>query len=237
MKLDKLLEYQDIDIKLRRQLDVVERSEDAKKIEQAKNEFAACRKTVEESEKASAALLEFFASGKKYFEEAQKRMESIESAASSEDSEEDINAIIADLDKLKKRLGEMEGKISDKKNRAEGVVKTYAAASERGRKIRDFHARAKERQDVLRGKIEPEINRLKARLKELEPEIEPEIMKQYKSLTHERIYPAFVEVYRDDKTFSCRGCGLALSQTNSSALSGKGYCVCESCRRIIYKKQ
>lgn len=235
MKLDKLLEYQDVDIKLRRQLDVIERSEDAKKIEQAKNEFAVCKKTVEDSEKASAALLEFFSTGKKYFDEAEKRLENIELVIEN-NTEEDLNVVIEDLDKLKKLISDMESKIADRKSRADGVIKSYAAANERGRKLREFHAMAKERQDTLRSKVEPEINRLRARLKELEPEIEPEIMKQYKSLTEERKYPAFVEAYRDDKTFSCRGCGLALSQTSSSALNEKGYCVCESCRRIIYKR-
>ena len=53
--LDKLLEYQKIDIELRKVLDEIERSDDNKKMEQARTEFNNAKSTVTETEKRRKA--------------------------------------------------------------------------------------------------------------------------------------------------------------------------------------
>lgn len=235
MRLEKLLEYQDIDIQLRRQLDVVEKSDDAKRIEQAKNEFASIRKIFQETERMAKQHIDYFESAKKFMAEINQKVNQIEKALESGNQEE-AQKLIDELTKIKNNLSELEEKIAERKKRAEGVIKKFESANEYGRKVKSVYSAASERQNTLMSKIEPQVERLKAKLKELEPDIDPEIMKRYKSLTAEHKYPAFVEAYLDDKVFSCRGCGIALSKTNSSVLTEKGYTVCESCRRIIYKK-
>lgn len=235
MNLEKLLEYQEIDIQLRRQLDILEKNEDVKKIEQAKNEFAIAKKKVQDSEKTAKQLVDYFESAKKYLSDINKKVSEIEKAIESGNLDK-VQNLTDELNKLKNKLIELEEKIVERKKLAEGVIKNYESANDYGRKIKNIYTAATQRQNALRNKIEPEINKLKAKLKELEPDIDSEIMNRYKSLTAEHKYPAFVEAYLDDKVFSCRGCGIALSKTNSSVLTEKGYTVCESCRRIIYKR-
>ena len=84
---------------------------------------------------------------------------------------------------------------------------------------------------------EQEINKYKFQLKELEPQIDPETMSKYKAIVADRKYPAITEVYvGEGNAYSCKGCGLQLSQKNVSVLNEEGSCVCETCRRLIYKK-
>lgn len=233
MNLKKLLEYQELDIQLRRVLDTIEKSEDFKKIETAKVKFSAAKKDAEDSEKNAAQLISFFNAGEKHFKDAEKQLAELETSI---EKTGDLDALIEQFAKLKARINDLEGKISAGKAEAEGVLNAYLDANERAKKLREIHAKAKERQDELYKSKEPQINELKSKMKAIEPQIDKEMLDKYRAITGEGKYPAFVEAYPVDKAFSCKGCGMKLSQTGMSQLSGKGYCVCETCRRVIYNK-
>ena len=87
--LDKLLEYQKIDIELRKVLDEVERSDDGKKLEQAKTEFNNAKNTVTETEKAAESIVSFYNNALAFMTESDKRIEEIAAKMeSTEDLEE-----------------------------------------------------------------------------------------------------------------------------------------------------
>jgi len=244
MKLDKLLDYQSQDIALKRIMSEIEKSEDFKKIELAKQEFAIAKKNVEDSEKNALSLVELFASLEKDYKDTQEKIEKlipqIEKLEAKldkkpQDVKEDFEKAISELGALKSKASEIESKLMDQKSKGDDTIQKYKAASERMKKVREFHAKAKERLDALQKSKEAEIKKIKAVLKDLEPQIDKAILTQYKAITSEGKYPAFVLAHVDGKNFSCKGCGMSLSQTGSSAITGQGYTACESCRRVVYK--
>lgn len=236
MELKTIITYQDADIKLRKLLDIIEKSDDNKRMEQARQEFNAARQHILDCEKEAEKLLESYTESEKQFTEAAAKLEEMELIIENLDDDEQLPQFIQDTEKLRSRIIELERKLSDLKQRSEKVLKDYKDAGDRGKKMRDIHNASKERLDALRKEKDAEIFGLKKQLLELEPSIDQELLEKYKSLTAEGKYPAIVDAHEDGSTFSCRGCGLALSQKTKSELVDKGICRCETCRRIIIRK-
>lgn len=234
--LEILLKYQELDIKLRRALDSLERSEANKKMEQARNEFNGAKKTVQDSEKdAEAVLLNYEQTANQYAELTNKVSE-LQLILENAESDDDLGDMAEQLESLKAKAVALEKKLNDFKSSSEKLVKSYQDANAVGLKMKDYYNAAKAEYSELIKAAEPEINAIKKKLKEMEAQIDKEMLKKYKAITAENKYPAFVEVHISDGTYSCRGCGLQLSQKNTSTLNENGMCTCETCRRMIYKE-
>lgn len=234
--LETLLKYQEQDIKLRRALDTLEKSDSNKKMEQARTEFNNAKKTVQDSEKDAESVISNYEQSATYFKELMGKLGELELIIENAESEEDLNGIADQLESLKGKIASVEKRLSEYKAASEKLVKSYQDANSIGLKMRDYYNAAKVEYGKLVKDSEPEINALKKQLRELEAQIDPETMQKYKAITADNKYPAFVEVHISDGVYSCRGCGLQLSQKNTSTLNEKGLCTCETCRRIIYKE-
>ena len=110
--LEKLLEYQKIDIELRKVLDEIERSDDSKKLEQAKTEFNNAKATVTETEKAAESIISFYNNALAFMEECDKRTGEL---AEKMDKTEDIDEqreLAAQIEKIRDTLSELDRKLS-----------------------------------------------------------------------------------------------------------------------------
>lgn len=236
--LDKVLEYQKTDIELRKIYDKFEKSEDGKKMELAKNEFNNAKNIVIQCEQQAQVLVE----QQSEFEEQRKSLlkdfENLVLIVENNEDEENIESNIEQLEEMRKRLTDFEKKVNELKTRIENVITEYKDANEMGRKQKQAFMTSKEKYDKLKAEYSDKISELMKKLDEMAKGIDPRSMEIYKSVTAEGKYPAFVEAYHDnsDDMYSCRGCGIALSQKRKSELLEDGACRCETCRRIIYKK-
>lgn len=235
INLDAILKYQEVDIKLRKTLDGLERSDFAKRLEQSRKGFSEAKTAVEDSEKNAGEIADFYKKAMKYYEENAPKAIELEEKLNGELSEEEYKKTVAALETLKTKFSEIEKRLSERKAKSEKLLDEYREGQKRGKKMREVHAQAKENYETLKKEQEPVIAQLKSTLDELRPSIDAELMQQYDELAAERKYPAFVEAYGDEKSsFSCRGCGLQLSQSSKGKLVENGICRCDTCRRIIY---
>lgn len=234
--LEMILSYQELDIKLRRILDSLERSDAFKKMEQSKTEFNNAKKTVLDSEKEAEAIVQSYEKCAQQLKEITDKMNELELIIENAESDEDLSGYAEQLDSLKSKALAFDKKLSELKNSSEKIVKSYQDSNSIGLKMRGVYNAAKAEYSELIKASEPEVNALKKQLKEIETQIDSELMNKYKAITAENKYPAFVEVRVADGGYSCNGCGLHLSQKNTSTLNENGICICETCRRIIYKR-
>ncbi len=228
--LDTVLKYQELDIKLRKVLDSVEKSKVYENMEKARQEFSIAKKTRDDSEKAAEGIVAYYESAQKLSDEINSMLERI--SGFEEISDEDASQ----LEKAKSRLVDIENKLADRKNQSEKLIKDFLDANDQGKKLKAAFEANKKEYVALKESVQPEINALTEELRAFESKIDPEILKQYKALTAEKKYPAFVDAYIDKDSYYCRGCGLALSQSKTSELKNNSYCTCDKCKRIIYKK-
>ncbi len=235
MNFDDILKYQSTDLKLRRVYDEIEKSDLNKRLEAAKARFNAAKHNVEECGRTAEALLGNIAAAEKSYEDAAAKLAAYAAEADNA-PEENLNELISRLESLRGRLGELEKRLGDIKARADKALKAYIESNKQGKEMREQYNSTKVKLDQLKQSKEPEITALKKELGELKKQIDPKLMEQYNALIGEGKVFAFVEAVRVDKDYSCRGCGVILSQTQKSELEEKGWCRCETCRRIIYKK-
>lgn len=231
--LENILKYQELDIKLRKTLDSVERSRAYESMDAARKNFAMTKKVRDDSEKFAESVIEFFEKAKVRLKELTDDAEKICAIAETRDlSEKEMGC----LEKIRAEISDLENKVSEKKARSEKTIKDFLEAQEQSKKLRAKFEKDKAEYLKLKEEKTPQINALKKELEALEPEIDPEIIQKYKALAAEKKFPPFVDAYPDKDSFYCRGCGLALSQSKASELKNNSYCVCERCKRIIYKK-
>lgn len=231
--LETVLKYQSVDMRLRRILDEIEKSELSQRMEKARSEFSSAKALVAEAEKRAEALTGFFDQSAEYIGSYEGKIEELIAVLENSDSDEEKAAAAEKLSAIRTKLSELDKKIVERKASAEKTVTAYKEGTERGRKMRDAHNAAKEKLGEVKKEKEPEIKKLTDELTALEKGIAPDVLEVYTALVKDRKYPAFVEVKVDGRNYNCF-CGLELSQKNKGELTDKGSCRCETCRRVIY---
>ncbi len=237
-KLQKMLDYQKVDIELRRALDEIERNELNRKKEQARQAFSDAKNSVLETEKTAESIIAFYNNAQKYYDENIKKFEELERKLAATDENDDAarREILSQIETLRDKMSELERKLSEKKSKSDEVIHGYLEAQEKGKKMRDIYNSVKQKLEAFKEEKMPKINELNGKLGEMEKGIDKTVFEAYKSITAERKYPAVVAARSFDggKSYTCSGCGLATSQKVKDELLEKGVCRCDNCRRIIY---
>lgn len=235
MKFDAILAYQETDLKLRRLHDEIDKSEANKRADTARQRFNAAKATVEECGKTAEMLVAHVEKETRLYEEASESLQALRAEADAA-AEEQLPTIIGQLERLKNKLNELDKRVNDARARAEKALAAFKENNAKGKQAREEFAAAKDRLDALKKAKEPEMAALKQKLADISKSVEPAVMTQYNELKNEGKVFAFVEaVPGEHNSYACRGCGIGLSQTLKSELEDKGWCRCESCRRIVYK--
>ena len=234
--LEQLLQYQKIDIELRKVLDEIERSDDSKKLEQARTEFNNAKSTVTETEKVAESIVSFYNNALSFYEECCKRIDDIAEKMEKTEDMDEQRELCAQLEKIREKMTDLERRLGERAERTDKVIQTYLDGQNRGKKMRAAYDAIKERLTAFKKEKEPKINALRAELDAIRPKIPADLMTVYNTITAERRYPAFVEAREAEKNHHRCFCGLELSQKAQSELLDTGRCRCETCRRLIYKK-
>ena len=234
-----LIEYQQIDITLKKLLQEVERNPEMRKLEKTKTEFSTAKQTLSDSETEAQKITDFFAQAKNTYAESEKKVADINAAleAMGDDVLTGRKELVSQLESTRDRLSNLERRLATRRKDGETVVKSYREAQERGKKLKEEHAKLKEHLDVFRKEKEPKIEMLKKKLQQKRAELDPSLFARYKALTADGKYPPLAESASVDggKTFTCRGCGLSISQAAKSELLQNGCSTCDNCKRMIYK--
>ena len=234
MKFDDILKYQSTDIKLRRVYDEIEKSELNKQLEATRSKFNAAKANVEECKSIADALISSIGSAELAYADEVAQLADLTKKAHNAGEDEGLDEVISRLEAVRNTIGELDKRLVDIKNKADKALKTYIESNNQGVELRRKYSDIKQKLDEFKKQKEPDILVLKKELAALKASIEPAVMEQYNALVGEGKIFAFVEAVKVDKDYSCRGCGISLSQTLKSELEEKGWCRCETCRRFIY---
>lgn len=230
-----ILEYQEADIKLRKTQDSIERSDAQKRGKQAKIEFDAAKKRVDDSEAQAGEILDFVKSAEETAAKAQNTVSDCKAKLEKNPTAAERKAMRAELEALKVKLSESEKRVDSKLKRASKVVDESRESQARAKKMRDVFLKEKQAYDKLKAEKAPEIEKCRKQLEVLRAKVDPKLMQQYDELSADKKIPAFVDAFKSESgTYSCRGCGLQLSQADNGKLERDGICRCGNCRRIIY---
>ncbi len=234
MDFSKLLEYQKVDLKLKKLNDEIAMNEDYKTMKAKKEEFNNAKQAVGEAEALAETIMNAYNGALEYLKSNAQKVESIVAKLSSGqlDDEAEKNAV-EELEKLKATLTEWEKKVSTLKANADKAIANYSNAQKIGASAKATYASAKAKYTEFKESKCADYELLKKQLEELQKTVDPKVFEVYKQITAEGKYPAFVPLMGDE---ACGACGMTLSGTAKNDIKNQGYCRCETCRRIIYKQ-
>ena len=225
-----ILEYQDLDKKIKNIKKEVNGGSAQKNIDSISNSIKAWQAKILELEDTSKELL---LSLNKLMEVEKKGIAYVEKYKKldlDKMTREELEDFDAKASQTAKQLAELEARISAHNAEVKKVVLDYKMYR---KKILD----AKEKRDSLKTESaqliqekQPDIEDLKKEQQKLEKQIEPNVLAKYKQLKQEGVFPVFVPLV--DKR--CGGCRVELSASALGKLKNGDCYECERCRSIIY---
>ena len=224
--INKLLEYQEIDKKLRK----IKREANGESgnlqdlnasIKDAQNKILELEETSKDLLSSLNKLMEVEKKGIAYVSKYERA--NFDSMTDAELADFEAKAI-----QTSKQLAELETRISAHNAEVKRVVLDYKMYRKR---ILD----AKEKREQLKTQApqaqqEPDIEGLKHKMAELEKQIEPNKMAKYKALKQDGVFPVLVPLAEK----RCGGCRVELSSTALDKLKNGGVYECEQCHRLIF---
>ncbi len=183
-------------------------------------------------EDQAQATLKEFETLKAEYEKALAKMNDIIKTPTENLEEKELDALIKKAGELSNVLNNLERKVSTSGMKVSQILQQFENAKKNIILTRTKHKQAKEKFDLSKQEIEPQIASIQKQMKDLEPTIEANILSKYKHIRQDNIFPVFVPLQDN----SCGGCRMGMSAAFVNKVKDKGCLECEQCRRLVYIK-
>lgn len=231
MKLDKLLEYQAEDNRLRKIEEEIKSSEDYKKYAQANRFMSGAQEKLDAMDRRAGEL-------KALLEEINRRDEAITNEIAEYNDLEEMIKDGGDIGYYEKNVRALSDKLRAVKAELNKLTGEIQAAGEEYKKFREQtismqkqRKEYKEKYEAVRASRTEEAEKIKKNLLAIEKDIPANILEKYKAKSKERIFPIFVPLTNGGCV-----CGMNFPLAQQSTLSGGNVIECEHCRRFVYNK-
>ena len=234
MNFKEILEYQQYDGQIRKQIKNKINSESYARAVKRKTECEAVAKKLEAVDKeADSYISEIKEINKSVLLCANKIKEFSEEFSSA--SDERKAQLFGELMQMKAKLEKAERKLEERIKKIKMLGDEGIKIAEQKDKLINEYSKAKKDYDnYCAAEINPKIDQLTADKKKMEGSIDPSLLEMYNQRVKEKAKFPYFHALSKDKP-SCI-CGMALSQTAITEISEKGYCQCENdgCHRILF---
>lgn len=234
MKMENLLQYQQIDGQIKSIISRLNGSEECirgKKLGQFLKDSEEKLKKMNKRAEELAALTQRL---KTTYQQSVKNFDEMEKGVEAAIDREELNYLAKKLSEVTKTLGTIEKDINFAVREMEDIGRRYDEIKGKVPTARAQYKECREKFEKMKKECEPEVSKLRARLQALEKEIPAEVMEKYQKLRGQKIYPVIVPLVGGNK---CGGCQMEVSIGAKGKLDEKGFVICENCQRLIYKPQ
>lgn len=234
MELNDLLNYQKADMQIKKITSALEKSAEKKQVDSLKIVFSEAKKKMLTSEaQADKIVASYNEAVNKLTQLEKKALELVEKVKDTENPTE----LLAELETVKKSLNDVSARVNGLKEESDKALRLYVTAQKEGKKSKEEYNVVNAKYEEKKAEAEKELAPLKAEIGALREKVDQKLLDQYDVLVAQNIPNPFVEVMGDDKNSMCGGCFMALSQALVDNISKLGYCHCDSCKRILYRKK
>ena len=226
-----LLQYQDLDLKIKRIESEISSSEARKKATEMQNLLRTLQEKLQSLEQQAASINSKYAKLEAAMEEAVKKVEQlaaktqkVKSAAAEELSE------IAG--QMKNALQSYERETNTVLKSAEAVSRDLDVVMKNAKTAKSNLMYYKDQYDKLRASKEGELKELKAKLAEQEKKVDPKLLSKYIAKATGKNTKVVVPL----ENGRCGGCKMEVAASGLAKLEKEKMMECENCGRIIYLK-
>lgn len=230
-----LLEYQNIDAKLREIETEISQSEERKKAVAAQNFLKSVNDNLALLEKRAEELVG------KYNESIAlyKRLNGEISEYGDVEEYDDVEQ----LNYIKKKSQELLDEINNLSNCIEqiskemtAVLKEFSQLKAKTKEAKSQYSEFVPKYNALKASKEDEMKKIKAELAKIEKDIPKEDMELYKTKRKDKIFPVLYAVQVFGKKPHCSRCGTEFPMACFDSLKKGSLVECDSCHRLVYYK-
>lgn len=234
MELKDLLNYQKVDMQIKKIMSALDKSNEKKQVDSLKIVFSEAKKKMLTSELQADKIVASYTEAVNKLTQLEKKAFSLVEKAKGDDVSEEL---LTELENVKKSLNEVSARVNVLKEESDKALRLYVTAQKEGKKSKEEYNVVSAKYEEKKAEAEKQIAPLKAEIGALREKVDQKLLEQYDVLIAQNIANPFVEVMGDDKNCMCGGCFMALSQSLVDNVSKLGYCHCDSCKRILYRKK
>ena len=231
MNLDKLLEYQAEDDKLREIEEEEKSTEEFKKYAQAYRFVKGAPEKQEQFEKRSKELTALVEELNRQNAEITSEIEEYADLEDMVEGGGDLSYYEKALRELKKKLSALKAKMEELQGDIKKTLEGYSSFTEKREAMKKQGKEYQAKYEAIRSVRAAEKDALKKKMAQLAKEIPADVLDKYKAKIAEKIIPVFVPLTGG----SCK-CGMDFSLSQQSTLSGGNLIECEHCHRFVYNK-
>lgn len=230
--IEKMLEYQKVDMSYVKLLNEVNNSEASKKKNAYKAATQGSLETLTKMDGIAKSTMDIIVKNKSRFEEISKQIDEICAEIEQESDDKQLDYYIKQLDKLSQTLEDMEKETARENRELADASYEYPKEWEKAKKSKTLFVKYNQEYAELVNTRTEEANSIKKQLAVMEKELDRELLDKYKKIRASK-RPVFVP-FRNP---NCGGCGMEVAQNVINKLSeGRKIHECPNCGRIIYVK-
>ncbi len=230
----KMLEYQKLDMELRKINKEFNSLPAKKKLDVTRNKFNEAQSDLDHNAANAATYGSEVERLHAEFGEIMKRFEAVEAQYSAATTAEEKAALLPKLEQIRSNAESCKNKLNNRIDKIKMLTNECMQNLATKKKVKEEFDKIKTSLDEIRAKSMPERKRIEEQMKSIETTLDQALLSAYNKFRSDGIAPVFVPVVGDnEKDYAC-ACGMQLSQTNKSELKNKSMCQCDTCRRMVY---
>jgi predicted nucleic acid-binding Zn-ribbon protein len=226
-----MLDYQQIDAKLRKIEVEISGSEERKKAVTAKKYLDVMPESVNKLDLRASELTAAYENALKEKDKLSEQQVELLKAMDHAEDETEGAYLIKKTEELIVKIKNLAETIKKIGAEIEAIVKEYAGIKKTAKSAQEQYNVYGAKYNQLKASKKDEMTAISNELAVLEKQIPSELMERYKQKRADKIFPVLYEV----KTNVCGACNMELSMSAMSDLKNGKVIECDNCRRLLYK--
>ena len=230
-----LLEYQNIDAKLREIETEISQSEERKKAVAAQNFLKSVNDNLALLEKRAEELVGKYNESISLYKRLNEEISEYGDVEEYDDAEQ-LNYIKKKSQGLLDEINNLSNGIEQISKEMTAVLKEFSQLKAKTKEAKSQYSEFVPKYNALKASKEDEIKKIKAELAKIEKDIPKEDMELYKIKRKDKIFPVLYAVQVFGKKPHCSRCGTEFPMACFDSLKKGSLVECDSCHRLVYYK-
>lgn len=230
----KLIAYQEVDGRLRKIEVELAKSEERKKMSDAKKFLKGVQEKLDKINARAFELNQSYENAIKKQKELHAKSLEFSGALDTIEEVNEAEYLLKKADELDAGLKALGNDIEKIENEIKALISEYKTLASQTKKYQEVYAENKAKYDMLKASKEGEIKAIEEELSAIAKDIDASVLELYKKKRNdEKIFPVLFECREN----VCGACNMELPSLTVSELKSGKIIECDQCRRLIYIKK
>lgn len=233
MSIDKILQYQEFDMKYIKLENELKSSQEGKKVMAYKQAGQQSYDNLTRMNEVAEHTMDNIKKSMASLEETSKQIDEIINSDLKDCDEKQLDYFAKQLEKLEQKLEELETQINRGNKELTDINNNQKKEFEQAAKAAKGYRMASEAFNELKKKMSVEASALMKEMKAISADIAPALMERYQKVRANKRVPVFVPLVQPN---GCGGCGMEVASDVLNKLHENKIQECPNCGRLIYIK-